>query len=330
MDLILVSDAWHPQVNGVVRTFDKVVNGLKARGWDVTIIGPDRFRTIPCPTYPDIPLAIAPGRRVARLIDAALPAKIHIATEGPLGMAARAHCIRRRLPFTTAYCTRFPEYLHLRTRLPLDWTYGVMRWFHARSHGVMVAAPSVVEELTRRGFRNIRRWTRGVDTELFRPRDKGAIADKRPIALYAGRVAVEKNIEAFLEAPFEGTKYVVGAGPQLPDLVKKYPHVKFTGSRTNGAFAALMASADVFVFPSLTDTFGLVMLEAMASGIPVAAFPVSGPTDVIGTSGAGALDSDLGRAIQRALSISPETARAHALTYSWDRCIDQFVGNLAA
>jgi glycosyltransferase involved in cell wall biosynthesis len=330
MDLILVSDAWHPQVNGVVRTLDKVTTGLKARGWGVTVIGPDRFRTFPCPTYPDIPLAIAPGRGVARIIDEALPAKIHISTEGPLGMAARAHCLKRGLPFTTAYHTRFPEYLHLRTRLPLDWSYGVMRWFHARSQGVMVAAPSVAEELTCRGFRNIKRWTRGVDTNLFRPRDKKSLNDKRPIALYAGRVAVEKNIIAFLETPFDGTKYVVGAGPQLAELVRRYPGVRFTGSRSNGAFAELMAAADVFVFPSLTDTFGLVILEALASGVPVAAYPVSGPRDVIGQSGAGALDEDLGRAMQRALSISPETARAHALTYSWDACIDQFVGNLAA
>jgi glycosyltransferase involved in cell wall biosynthesis len=330
MDLIIISDAWHPQINGVVRTLDKLTDGLRGRGWRVTVIGPDQFRTIPCPTYPDIPLAIAPGRRLAKLIDQALPAAIHIATEGPLGVAARSHCIKRGAPFTTAYHTRFPEYLHLRTRLPLDWSYGVMRWFHGRSQGVMVSAPSVIDELTQRGFTNIRRWTRGVDTELFRPGDKGLIADKRPIALYAGRVAVEKNIIAFLDTPFAGTKYVVGGGPQLAQLTRRYPDVKFTGVRTNGSFAALMAAADVFVFPSLTDTFGLVILEALACGVPVAAYPVSGPRDVIGESGAGALDADLGKAIETALAIPPETARAYALTFSWDACVDQFVGNLAA
>ena len=329
MDLIIVSDAWHPQLNGVVRTLDKTIACLKARGWRVIVIAPDQFRTIPCPTYPDIPLALAPGRAVARKIDEALPAAVHIATEGPLGMAARAHCIKRRLPFTTAYHTRFPEYLHLRTRLPLNLSYGAMRWFHKPSRGVMVAAPSVIDELTRRGFQNIRRWGRGVDTELFRPRDKAYISDKRPIVMYAGRVAIEKNITAFLDTPCDGTKYVVGGGPQLADLERRYPDVRFTGMRTNGDLASLMAAADVIVFPSLTDTFGLVILEALASGVPVAAFPVSGPVDVLGESGAGALDADLGRAIRAALGISADTARAHALKFSWDACTDQFVANLA-
>lgn len=330
MDLLIISDAWRPQINGVVRTLDHLSQRLIARGWQVDVVGPaDGFRTIPCPSYPDIPLAVAPGRRLGRLIEQASPKAIHIATEGPLGLAARSYCVKHGVPFTTAYHTRFPEYIHLRTRFPLPWSYAAMRWFHAPSRGVMVSAPSLIRELDERGFRNIRAWSRGVDTELFRPRDKALLTDKRPIALYAGRVAVEKNIEAFLDTPFEGTKYVVGGGPQLKELVRRYPEVRFTGVRTNGSFAALMAAADVFVFPSLTDTFGLVILEALASGVPVAAYPVSGPLDVLGESGAGALDADLGKAIAAALRIPAETARSYALQFSWDACVDQFVENLA-
>jgi glycosyltransferase involved in cell wall biosynthesis len=329
MDLIIVSDAWLPQVNGVVRTLERLKSGLEARGWRVFMITPDKFATLPCPTYPDIRLALAPGAKLRRLMDAHLPASIHVATEGPLGMAARAYCIKRRLPFTTAYHTRFPEYVHTRTRLPTSMSYRFMRWFHEPSSGLMVATPSLVDELHRRGFPNIRRWTRGVDTELFYPRDKGMLTDPRPISMYLGRVAAEKNIEAFLRLKLPGTKYVVGDGPQLPQLKKKYPNVKFTGWKVNGEFASLVAAADVVVFPSLTDTFGLVILEALASGVPVAAYPVTGPTDVIGESGAGALNVDLGVAIEDALKIRPEAARVHALTFSWDTCVDQFASNLA-
>lgn len=328
MDLVVVSDAWHPQVNGVVRTLDKLKAGLEARGWRISMITPDKFVTLPCPTYPDIRLALAPGAKLARLMESFLPASIHIATEGPLGMAARAYCVKHRLPFTTAYHTRFPEYIHARTRFPLELSYKFMRWFHRPSAGLMVATPSLANELDERGFPNIKRWTRGVDTELFHPRDKGLIADPRPISMYIGRVAAEKNIEAFLRLQLPGTKYVIGDGPQLPQLKRKYPEVKFTGWKMNGEFAALIAAADVMVFPSLTDTFGLVILEAMASGVPVAAFNVTGPADVIGDSGAGAVSDDLAAAVMAALKIPGEHARQHALKYSWDACIDQFASNL--
>jgi glycosyltransferase involved in cell wall biosynthesis len=330
MDLVVVSDAWHPQVNGVVRTLDKLKTGLEARGWRVSMITPDEFNTLPCPTYPDIRLALAPGAKLARLMAAALPASIHIATEGPLGMAARAFCVKRRLPFTTAYHTRFPEYIHARTRLPLAISYKFMHWFHRPSSGLMVATPSLVHELNERGFPNIKRWTRGVDTDLFCPRDKNLIADPRPISMYVGRVATEKNIEAFLKLGLPGTKYVVGGGPQLSQLRRKYPDAKFVGTKVNGELAAYIASADVMVFPSLTDTFGLVILEAMASGVPVAAYDVTGPRDVIGDSGAGAVSNDLGTAVMAALEIPGERARQHALKYSWDVCIDQFAANLVA
>ncbi len=294
------------------------------------MITPQDFLTFPCPTYPDIRLSVAPGHTVIKRIEASLPTAIHIATEGPLGMAARNYCVKRKLPFTTAYHTRFPEYIHARIRLPLSWSYSFMRWFHKPAAGLMVATPTLERELDQRGFRNIRRWTRGVDTELFHPREnKDAIRDPRPISMYIGRVALEKNIEAFLKLKLEGTKYVVGTGPQLEMLKKKYPDVKFTGMKQNGEFARLVAAADVMVFPSLTDTFGLVILEALASGVPVAAFPVVGPMDVLKDSGAGAMDEDLGVAVRKALEITPEAARAHALKFSWDTCVDQFVSNLA-
>jgi len=294
------------------------------------MISPDKFNTLPCPTYPDIRLAIAPGAKVARLMEAALPAAVHIATEGPLGMAARRFCIKRGLPFTTAYHTRFPEYIHARTRLPLSLSYKFMRWFHRPSSGLMVATPSLVNELHERGFPNIKRWTRGVDTDLFQPGDKGLIKDPRPISMYIGRVATEKNIEAFLKLRLPGTKYVVGGGPQLSQLKRKYPEVRFVGMKMGSELAAYVAAADVMVFPSLTDTFGLVILEAMASGVPVAAYNVTGPRDVIGDSGAGAVADDLGDAVMAALKIPGENARAHALKYSWDACVDQFAANLVA
>lgn len=328
MDLVVVSDAWHPQVNGVVRTLERVKIGLEARGWRVFFITPDKFNSIPCPTYPDIRLSLAPGAKLQRLMDDYLPATIHIATEGPLGMAARAYCLRRRLPFTTAYHTRFPEYVHMRTGFPLSLSYRFMRWFHRPSAGLMVATPSLALELSERGFPNIRRWSRGVDTELFHPRDKALIIDPRPISMYIGRVAAEKNIEAFLKLKLPGTKYIVGDGPQLPQLKRKYPDAKFTGWKVNGEFAALVAAADVVVFPSRTDTFGLVILEALASGVPVAAYPVTGPSDVIGESGAGALNEDLASAVLTALAIPAEKARTHALKFSWDACINQFASNL--
>ena len=258
----------------------------------------------------------------------AAPDAIHIATEGPLGKAARRYCVRRGLDFTTAYHTRFPEYLHARWSVPLDWTYAMLRRFHEPSAAVMVATSSMEKALGQRGFGNICRWTRGVDTEMFRPRDKGFLDWPRPILLYVGRVAVEKNIEAFLGLDVPGAKVVVGDGPQRAQLQRRFPAVQFVGSKHGEELARYYAASDVFVFPSRTDTFGLVLLEALASGVPVAAYPVPGPLDVIDGSAVGSLDDDLGKAVRQALEIPTERCRSHALTFSWDTSVRQFLTNL--
>lgn len=335
MRILVVSDAWHPQVNGVVRTLESLRGRLEIEGHQVEMITPDRFRSIPCPSYPEIRLAIKPGRKLGRLIEAAQPCAIHIATEGPLGWAARRYCLRHKLPFTTAYHTRFPEYIRARWRVPLPISYAVMRRFHGPSSTIMVATQNIEDELARRGFRNIARWGRGVDTTLFRPRPEargngGPFAGlPRPIHLYVGRVAVEKNVEAFLALDLPGSKVVVGDGPQLDDLKRRYPDAVFVGAKTGEDLASHYAAADLFVFPSRTDTFGLVLLEALASGLPVAAFPVPGPLDVIGVSGAGVLSEDLGQAARDALAIASERCREYALTFSWQASTRQFVDNLS-
>ncbi len=328
MNILIVTDAWHPQVNGVVRTIATVRSELEAMGHRVEVIGPDRFRTIPMPTYPEIRLALGAGRRLGAMIGALKPDCIHIATEGPLGFAARRWCLKHKVPFTTAYHTRFPEYVRDRAPVPLALSYAVMRRFHRPSAAVMVATPSIERDLSRRGFTNIRRWSRGVDTGLFRPRAKGFLDLPRPIALSVGRVAVEKNLEEFLALDLPGTKLVVGDGPARAELTKKYPGVVWAGSKHGEELAQYYAAADVFVFPSRTDTFGLVLLEALACGVPVAAYPVPGPLDVVGGSDAGCLDEDLKRAVEGALTIPPERCRAHALTFSWRRSAEQFLSNL--
>ena len=298
------------------------------------MVTPDRFRTIACPTYPEIRLAFRPGRKIAEMIEAAQPCAIHIATEGPLGWAARAYCRRQGLPFTTAYHTRFPEYIQARFRVPLPISYAVMRRFHDSSSRVMVATQGIESELAQRGFKNIGRWSRGVDTELFRPRPEVKGKDgpfghlPGPIFLYVGRVAVEKNIEAFLALDLPGSKAVVGDGPQLDEMKRRFPDVHFAGARFGEDLARHYAAGDVFVFPSRTDTFGLVLLEALASGLPVAAYPVSGPNDVIGDSPAGVLNTDLGLAAEAALRLDPAACRTHALGFSWEACARQFIENL--
>lgn len=329
MRILVVTDAWLPQVNGVVRTYQTLARTLGEIGHQVVFVTPQDFRTVACPTYPEIRLAVLPGRKLGRMIVDAQPAAIHIATEGPLGLSARCFCLKRGLPFTTSFHTKFPEYVHARTRLPVRWGYAAMRRFHGPSQALMVATQGVEDELAAWGLGRIRRWTRGVDTELFRPRDKGFLDLPRPIWLYVGRVAVEKNIEAFLALDLPGTKLVVGDGPQRALLAKRYPEAVFAGARAGEDLAAHYAAADVFVFPSRTDTFGLVLLEALASGLPVAAYPVAGPKDVIGDAPVGVLDDDLGAAARRALAISPEACRAFALTRSWRASAEQFLGNLA-
>jgi glycosyltransferase involved in cell wall biosynthesis len=329
MRILLVSDAWAPQVNGVVRTLQQVKGECEALGHRVDVISPEQFRTVPCPTYAEIRLACWPGRAIGARIGAWRPDAIHLATEGPLGIAARRRCLRRGLPFTSSYHTRFPEYLNARLPIPLALGYAAVRWFHRPSRAVMIATRSIRRDLEARGFTNVVDWSRGVDTELFRPDREPALRLPRPVHLYVGRIAVEKNLEAFLSMPIgAGSKLVVGDGPQLPELRKRYPEVHFAGARFGEDLARHYASGDVFVFPSRTDTFGLVLLEALASGLPVAAYPVPGPLDVIGDSGCGALDPDLARAAERALAMARPRCRAYALTFSWRRCAEQFLQNL--
>ena len=335
MRILIVSDAWHPQVNGVVRTLSMVAAELTAMGHRVEVIGPDRFRTAALPTYRSIRLAVASRRRMGALIEAFRPDALHIATEGPLGHAARGWALRRGVAFTTSFHTRFPEYLHARTRLPTAWAYAWLRRFHNAGAGTMVATGSLRRELAARGFLRLRAWTRGVDLARFRPgpppgADDGA-ACPRPVFLYVGRVAVEKNLAAFLSLDLPGTKLVVGDGPQRRALAQAFPDARFVGERHGTALARSYAEADVFVFPSLTDTFGLVLLESFASGVPVAAYPVTGPADVLegAPPGVGALDHDLRAAALCALETGSRAAcRAHAERFSWRACADGFLANL--
>ncbi len=326
--ILIVTDAWSPQVNGVVTTLRNTIRELEALGHTVGTITPEPFRTVPCPTYPDIRLAVLPGRRVARMIDEFAPDAVHIATEAPLGLAARRHCLRQGLPFTTAYHTQFPEYIHARSRLPLAWTYALMRWFHAPSSAVMVATPDMEGRLAQRRFANLARWSRGVDTALFRPAIRDDLAGQRPIFIYVGRVSVEKNIEAFLALDLPGTKWVVGEGPARADLERRFPFAKFFGMKSGDELAWHYRQADVFVFPSRTDTFGLVLIEAMACGTPVAAYPVVGPIDVVKDARAGILHEDLAVAARAALALDRNFVRRYGESFSWEAATAQFVANL--
>lgn len=330
MRLFLVTDAWRPQINGVVRSLERMIEILTARGGEIEVASPLDFVSVSCPSYPEIRLALWSSTKLAERIKAFRPTHIHISTEGPLGWAARAYCRAHGIPFTTAYHTRFPEYVHARCRMPLDWSYGVLRRFHNSATRVMVSTQSIQSDLEARGFRNIARWGRGVDLTLFHPRPGDDIVDglPRPIHLYVGRVAVEKNVPAFLDLDLPGTKLVVGDGPQLNELRRRYPDAVFTGHKTDEELARYYAAADIFVFPSLTDTFGLVLLEALAAGTPVAAFPVPGPLDVIGDLPVGGLHADLGQAISIGLRADRARCRAHGEAHSWDRSADQFLSNL--
>ncbi len=314
-----------------MRTLATVAGELAAMGHAVEVIGPDRFRTLPCPTYPDIRLSLLPRRALARMIEAFQPDALHIATEGPLGLAARAWATRRRLAFTTAFHTRFPEYLHARTRIPTALSYAWLRRFHGAGSGMMVATASLREELAARGFRHVRTWSRGVDTALFQPEPADPWEGlPRPVFAYIGRVAVEKNIGAFLGLDLPGSKVVVGDGPSRPALERRFPDARFVGARHGSALAQAFAGSDVFVFPSLTDTFGLVMLESLACGTPVAAFPVTGPKDVLTAGiGIGAVDADLRAAALRALATRDRAAcRAFAERFPWRACAEAFLANL--
>jgi glycosyltransferase involved in cell wall biosynthesis len=335
MRILLATDAWEPQVNGVVRTLTRTVAECRAMGHQVEVVSPDQFKTFPLPTYPEIKLAMGAYEPVQERFKSFEPEAIHIATEGPIGLAARRICVDWKLPFTTSYHTKFPEYVSARLPLPLSAGYAYMRWFHGPSGRVMVATPTMRDELAKHGFRNISPWSRGVDTDAFNPAK--AVPDVyegliRPVWLNVGRVAVEKNIESFLALDLPGAKVVVGDGPQRDELSAKYPDVVFRGARFGEELAAHYACADVFVFPSLTDTFGLVILEAMASGAPVAAYPAAGPIDLIPNSGAGALAENMTGGLREAclecLKLDRTHVRGFAERFSWRASSEEFVRNL--
>jgi glycosyltransferase involved in cell wall biosynthesis len=323
--LVIVTDAWEPQVNGVVTTMRNTSRCLEEMGHHVTLITPQAFRSVPCPGYQEIRLSLFPGRNVARMMEQARPDAVHIVTEGPLGIAARAWCLRHDFPFATACHTQFPEYIRLRAPVPTSWSYAWLRRFHRPAHTTLVRSKTQRENLAARGFGHLRLWPGAVDTELFRPRGKDALDLPRPIALYMGRVAVEKGLESFLDLDLPGSKVVIGGGPDLERLESEYPAAHFLGPRFGLELARLLSAADVFVFPSRTDTFGLVMLEAMACGVPVAAFPVPGPLDVIRDGSTGALDEDLAAAVFRALGMDPSACVEFAEMYSWNRSTERFL-----
>jgi len=328
MRIVIASDAWAPQVNGVVNTLMMTRDRLVRLGHEVLVLSAEGCKTFSCPTYPEIRLAYRPSRKVAQAIDAFAPDCIHIATEGPIGLAARAYCLRRGLRFTTSYHTRFPEYIRARFMLPLGLSYRWLRWFHAPASAVMVSTPAVMQDLAQHGFGNLALWGRGVDIACFKPGERDQSGIPRPLYLYVGRLAVEKNIQAFLEMRSPGTKWVIGDGPQREALEQRYPAVRFLGARDHDKLAPYYNCADVLVFPSLTDTFGLVMLEAMACGVPVAAYPVAGPIDVVEQGKTGVLAHDLEQACAAALRLPREQVRQHALKYSWEAATQQFLSNL--
>ncbi len=328
MRIMIVTDAWFPQTNGVVRTLSQTAEWLRRFGHQVRMLTPQDFRSIACPTYPEIRLSLLPRKIVARNIAEFSPHALHIATEGPLGLAARRYCQRHQMRFTTSYHTQFPQYLRARFPIPVGFSYWALHRFHGAAVRCMVSTRSLRDELQSRGFRNLATWQRGVDTGVFKPGPKDFLDLPRPVAAYVGRVAVEKNIEAFLRMPWHGSKIVIGDGPERGRLQAIYPEAVFTGYKFGEELAKHLAAADIMVFPSLTDTFGLVNLEAMACGVPVAAYPVSGPIDVIEDGVTGALDNDLGAAARRALTLDPKACRAHALRRGWDASSREFEGNL--
>jgi len=327
MRILVATDAWHPQVNGVVRTLTMMAEAAGKFGVEVSFLTPQSFRTFAMPSYRDLRVAMPYQTKIARLIAEARPDSIHIATEGPIGLSVRRYCRRQGLPFTTSFHTRFPEYISARLPVPESWIWAALRRFHGASQAVMAATPALAGELRSRGFRNVVLWPRGVDAAHFHPRPAD-LGLPRPVFLCVGRVAVEKNLEAFLELDLPGSKLIVGDGPARAALARKYPQAVFPGARQGEELAQAYAAADVFVFPSKTDTFGLVLLEALASGLPVAAFPVTGPRDVIDGAPVGALNDDLQVACLSALTISRQACLEFAARHTWEASARAFVDNV--
>lgn len=328
MRILIATDAWHPQINGVVRTYERLAKEAARLGAEITFVSPSDFPSFPCPVYPEIRLALPAPARLHRLVRDGGFDNIHVATEGPVGLGVRRACRNLGRSFTTSYHTRFPEYGHELLGLPVALGYWAVRRFHNSGIGTMVATPSLQRDLRSRGFRRLMGWTRGVDTDLFHPRPSRIFGSDQPVFLYAGRISKEKNLEAFLSLDLPGKKVLVGDGPHLVTLKQRFPDAIFTGPKTSEALAEAYASADVFVFPSRTDTFGLVLLEALASGLPVAAYPVTGPIDIVVQGVSGALDEDLAKAARRAMGLSREAARARAMCFSWHTAAAMFLSNL--
>ncbi len=328
MNILVATDAWEPQVNGVVRTLKSLAGAVRKFDAAITFLTPDGFPSVAVPTYPGLRCALPRPREIAQRIEQVAPDAIHVATEGPIGAVVRRYCVKRGLPFTTSYTTRFPEYIAARVPIPEAWSYAVLRYFHAAARVTMVSTPSLMVELAGRGFKNLGMWTRGVDTDLFRPERAIDLNLRRPIFATVGRVAVEKNLAAFLSLDLPGSKVVIGTGPEEAELRRRFPDVVFLGALKDERLAAHLAAADVFVFPSLTDTFGVVQLEALACGVPVAAYPVTGPLDVISDHPIGVLNEDLRIACLEALKVSRPACREYALTRSWDASAKQFLTHL--
>jgi glycosyltransferase involved in cell wall biosynthesis len=330
MRILIATDAWRPQVNGVVHTLEATANAARRLGAEIRFLTPEGFPTIALPSYPGIRLALPHGREIARRIAAVRPDAVHVATEGPIGYYVRRHCVAERRPFTTSLHTRFADYVAARWPIPQEWTWRLMRWFHNAGRGTMVSTASLANELREHGFNHVLRWPRGVDSSLFCPDRAGDLGLNRPIFLTVGRIAVEKGLDAFLSLDLPGTKVVVGDGPARPSLESRYPDAVFLGTRRGEKLAAVYASADVFVFPSRTDTFGLVLLEALASGVPVAGFPVAATKDVVGAAPVAVLDNDLRAACLGALAIPRHLCRQYAETVTWEASARSFLGNLVS
>ena len=324
--IAIITDAWTPQVNGVVVCIQQTVKHLREMGHDVFVIGPDRFKNIPCPTYPEIRLALFARKKVFAILNDLNPDALHINTEGPLGIAARSYAQKNKIRYTTAFQTRFPEYIKARTGIPLSWTYAFLRWFHKHSKIVLVPSKTVQEDLIKWNVGKPEVWSLGVDLSTFQPKKR--TARKKKVYVCTSRLAIEKNLDAFLGLKLDGEKWMIGSGPEEKRLREKYPDVKFFGNKSHKEIAKIYQDCDYFVFPSKTDTFGLVLLEAMACGLPVAAYNVSGPKDVIGKSKAGILRENLAEAVRGLESLSALNAIKHAKKFSWEKASENFFSYL--